>query len=103
MKQSLDEVFFVLVHVALQDVFNGAQQSLECVSFDRHYSAVTLSFHACLPHCILHQSDFSEIVAVFVLEDFLGCSQGGVLLLSDEFALSNDVEPVSLVALVDDV
>jgi hypothetical protein len=30
--KSLNQVFFVFVHVALQDVFNWAQQSLECVS-----------------------------------------------------------------------
>ena len=103
MNGSLDEVFLVLVHVALQDVLDRAQQSLEGVSLDGDNAAVGLCLNAGLPDGVLDQSDFSEVVAFLVLKDLLDWGSGRFLLFCDESALGNDVEAVSLVTLLHDV
>jgi len=59
--KSLNQVFFVFVHVALEDVLNWAKQSLECVSLYWYDSAVSLSLHTCLSYSILHQCDLSKV------------------------------------------
>lgn len=103
MNGSLDEVFLVLVHVALQDLLNRAQKPLEGVSLDGDNAAVGLCLNAGLSDGVLDQSDFSEVVAFLVLKDLLEWGSGRFLLFCDESALRDDVEAVSLVALLDDV
>lgn len=99
----MDQVLLVFVHVALQDLLDRAQQALEGVALDGNHAAVGLGLHAGLPHCVLHQSDLSEVVAFLVLEHLLHRSSGRFLLLSNQLPLSDDVETVALVALFDHV
>ena len=100
---SLDEVFLVLVHVALQDVLNRAKKSLEGVSFNRDNAAVGLCLDAGLSHGVLDQSDLSEIVTYLVLKHLLDWSSGRFLLFCNDYALRDDVESVSLITLLNDV
>lgn len=83
----MDQIFLVLVHVALENVFNGPQKSFERITFDRNNPAIGFSFHAGLPDGILDEGDFSEVVALLVLEDLLERTGGTFLLLSDQLSL----------------
>ena len=99
----MDKVFLVFVHVSLQDLFDRAQKALEGVTLDGYDTAGGLGLDAGLSHCVLDQSDLSEVVAFLVLEHLLHWTGGGFLLLSDQLALSDDVETVSLVSLLDHI
>ena len=69
--RSLDEIFLVLVHVSLEDVFHWTQQALKGVTVDRYHPAVGNRLDACLTNCVLHQCDLSKVVSLLVLEHFL--------------------------------
>ena len=87
----------------MKDLFDWAQEALEGVALDGHHAAVSLGLDACLSHCVLDQSDLSEVVTFFVLEDLLHWSSGRFLLLSNQLSLSDDVETVALVSLLDHI
>lgn len=100
---SFDEIFFVFVHVSLEDILNWAQQSLKCVSVDRNHSHISHCLNTCLSNCVLNQSDLSEIVSFLVFEYFLRLRSGCLLLFSNEFSFSDDIEEISIFTLVDNV
>ena len=100
---SLNQVFLIFVHIALQNVFHRPQQALEGITLDVHNSAISLRLDARLPHCILNQRDFPKIVSIFILKHLLRLGSRGLFLLGYQFALGDDVEAVALVTLLDDV
>lgn len=98
----MDQEFLIFVHVALEDFFDRAQQSLEGVALDRDHAAVSLGLYAGLADGVLDEGDLSEVVSLAVLEDLLGRSRA-LPFFGNKSSLSDDVESVSLVALLDDV
>lgn len=100
--RSLDEVFLVFVHISLKDVFHWAQESLEGITVDRDNSAACLRFDTGLTNGVLHQGNFSEIVAFLVFKHLLGLSSS-FFLFCNEFSFSNDVESGSLLSLPDNI
>lgn len=102
-KCSLDQVFLVFVHVALQDVFHGAQQALEGIALDVDNSAISHCFDAGLTNCVFHQGYLTEVVSIMVLKHLLGFRGKCLSFLCQEFAFSNDVKTIALVSLLDDV
>ena len=101
--KSLNQVFFVFVHVALEDVLNWAKQSFKCISLNWYNSAVSLSLNTCLSHSILHQCDLSKVITAFVLEYFFGWSHWRLFLFSNKFSFCDYVESISLITLFYDI
>ena len=100
--KSISQVFSVFLHVSAQNVLDWPEQSLEGFSVDRYDSAVCLSLNTCLPYCVLYQSYLSEIISLFILEDFFSILSVFAF-LSNKSAISNNIKSVTILALLNDV
>lgn len=100
---SLSHIFFVLLHVSAQNLFDRAKQSFKSVSVYPYYLAWSRSLDACLSHRVLNQCNFSEIISFLIWKNCLWLSTAVLHFLSDQIPFSNHIKSISAFSLLHDV
>jgi len=102
-KGSLNQVFFIFVHITLENVLHWAEQTFKGVTLDIHNSAIGFGFNACLTNCVLYQCDLTKVISIMILKHFFGLWGRCLSFFSNQLSFRNDVESVALITLFDDI